>query len=274
MTAIAAIGNLSRDVVAGSAPRPGGAVFYAGRALAAMGADARVAAACAQEHRDELLPPLEAFGLPVTWYRSAKTTSYTFHYEGERRIMRQEAVADPWSPEQAVAAVGDARWIHVGALARSDFPVETLAALAAGGRRLLVDAQGLVRTDALGPLQADGEIGDALRHVAILKLDDEEAHTLAGTAEPAALQQLGVPEVILTLGSRGSFAITAETAEQVPPRVVVGPVDPTGAGDTFSAAYLSARARGVPPTEAANVATVAVAAFLSGGLRTRIEMKP
>jgi len=48
----------------------------------------------------------------VEWHESAETTAYSFHYEGERRIMRQEAVADPWSPEQAVAAIGDATWIH------------------------------------------------------------------------------------------------------------------------------------------------------------------
>lgn len=264
MSAIAAIGNLSRDVIAGAAPRPGGAVFYAARALAAVGADARIAAACARQHRDELLPPLEAFGLPVEWLESSQTTAYRFHYEGERRIMLQEAVADPWTPEQAVAAVGDAVWIHVGALARSDFPAETLAALAGSERRLLVDAQGLVRTAALGPLQTDGEIGEVLPYIAVLKLNDEEARTLAGTAEPATLQRLGVPEVLLTLGSHGSVVITAEAVARVQPRVVVGPVDPTGAGDTFSAAYLSARAGGLRPIEAADAATVAVAAFLSG----------
>ena len=34
MTAIAVIGHLTRDVVAGGEPRPGGGVFYAARALA------------------------------------------------------------------------------------------------------------------------------------------------------------------------------------------------------------------------------------------------
>jgi sugar/nucleoside kinase (ribokinase family) len=42
-------------------------------------------------------------------------------------------------------------------------------------------------------------------------------------------------------------------------------VDPTGAGDTFSAAYLTARAEGLEPVEAADRATVTVARFLSGG---------
>jgi sugar/nucleoside kinase (ribokinase family) len=265
VTAIASIGHVTRDVVAGGAPRPGGGVFYSARALARIGADAAIAASCAAGDRPYLLPPLEAFGLPVTWFESEVTTAYSFHYEGDRRIMSQDAVGEPWSTDRAIAAVGNAMWIHVGALVRSDFQPDVLAALAEGGRQLLVDAQGLVRTPALGPLQTDGEIGDALRHVAILKLNDEEAETLVGSAEPEALRPLGVPEVILTLGSQGSWVVTKDEIEHVPARVVVGPVDPTGAGDTFSAAYLTARAEGLEPVEAADRATVTVARFLSGG---------
>lgn len=263
MTAVACIGHLARDVVAGAPPRPGGAVFYSARALAQIEADARIAASCALEDREQLLPPLEAFGLPVTWYESAATTRYSFHYEGERRIMSQDAVGDPWTAKRAVDGVDDARWVHIGALVRSDFPTDTLSALAANGRKLLVDAQGLVRTPELGPLRTDERIGDALRHVTILKLNESEAVTLVGSADPEALQALGVPEVILTLGSHGSVVIAGSEIERVPARVVVGPVDPTGAGDTFSAAYLTARARGLEPGAAADRATVAVAAFLS-----------
>jgi sugar/nucleoside kinase (ribokinase family) len=259
---IAVIGHITRDVIAGGPPRPGGAVFYSGRAMARMGADAHIAASCATEDRDALVPPIEALGLPFSWRPSSVTTAYSFHYEGDRRIMSQEAVADPWLPEDALEAAAAATWVHVGALTRSDFPEDTLAALA-DGRRLLVDAQGLVRTPALGALHTDGQIGDALRYVNILKLNDEEAETIVGSAEPAALRSLGVPEVILTLGSKGAYVITQDLVEHVPAREVVGPVDPTGAGDTFSAAYLDARARGAEPVEAGDVATKTVAAFLS-----------
>ena len=184
MTNIAALGHLTLDVVADAAPRPGGGVFYAARALSRLGADARIAASCAARDRPALLPPLEAFGLPVTWHESTVTTAYSFHYEGDRRIMRQDAVGDPWTPAQAVSAAGDAEWVDVGALVRTDFSPETLAALAAGGRRLLVDAQGLVRTATIGRLDTDGDIGDALEHIEILKLNDEEAETLVGQRGP------------------------------------------------------------------------------------------
>ncbi len=264
MTAIAVIGHLTCDVVAGAPPRPGGGVFYSARALARLRADARVGAACSAEDKAALFPPLEAFGLPATWYESRATTAYSFHYEGDRRIMRQDAVGDPWTPARGVQAVADASWVDVGALVRTDFPPETLAALAGEGRRLLVDAQGLVRTAALGPLRTDAEIGGALRHLAILKLNDEEAKILVGSVDPERLRSLDVPEVILTLGSKGSFVITSSLIERVPAVEVEGPVDPTGAGDTFSATYLSRRARGAEPVEAARAATETVAAFLAG----------
>jgi sugar/nucleoside kinase (ribokinase family) len=263
VTKLAVVGNLALDVVDGRAPRPGGTVLYSARTLAQLGADARVGAACAARDRDLLLPPLQELGLPVAWNESAMTAAYAFSYEGDRRLMRQEAVGDPWIAAEAVAAIGNADWIHVGALVRSDFPDATLAALADGGRRLLVDAQGLVRTPDLGDLRTDAAIGNALHHIAILKLNDEEAETLVGRADPNAVRSLGVPEVVLTLGSRGSCVVTPMAAEAVPAADIAGSVDPTGAGDTYSAAYLAARSAGAEPAEAARSATEVVAEFLA-----------
>lgn len=263
MTALAAIGHLSRDVVAGGEPRPGGGVFYAARALAHADADARVAASCAASDRPALLQQLEAFGLAVAWHESHASAAYSFHYEGDRRIMRQDAVGDPWSAEQATRGAGDATWVHVAALVRTDFPPATLAALAGGGRSLLFDAHGLVRAAALGPLQTDRDIGSALDHISIVKLDDEEASVLVGSPDPERLRSLGVPEVVLTLGSHGSYVVTPDLVEHVPAPRLEGAVDPTGAGDTFSAAYLLSRSEGAEPVEAARAATVVVAGSLT-----------
>jgi sugar/nucleoside kinase (ribokinase family) len=262
MTELAVIGNLSRDVVAGAPPRPGGGVFWSTRALSRMGAQAVVSAACSAEDRPLLIPPHEAFGLPVTWHESAETTAYSFHYEGDRRIMWQDAVGDPWTPQQAVAAAGDAAWVNVCALTRTDFPHDTLAALS-GGRRLLVDLQGLVRTPAVGPLHTDEHVGDVLQYIDVLKLNDEEATTLVGGAEPERLHGLGVSEVLLTLGSRGAWVVTPDVVEHVPAGPVEGSVDPTGAGDSYSATYLVRRAEGASPVEAARAAAQAVSTLLA-----------
>ena len=263
MTAIAALGHITRDVVDGAEPRPGGGVFYAARALARLGADAHVEASCSAEHRSALVPPLEAFGLPTTWHESSTTTEYSFHYEGDRRIMSQDAIGDPWTPEQAVEAAADATWIDVCALTRTDFPPETLAALSAGARRLLVDLQGLVRTPTIGPLHRDDQIGDVLHHIDVLKLNDDEAKALVGNAEPETLHGLGVPEVILTLGSQGAWVVMPGFLEHVPAVPVDGDVDPTGAGDTYSVTYIVQRTAGAEPVEAARIAAATVSEFLS-----------
>jgi sugar/nucleoside kinase (ribokinase family) len=262
MTELAVVGNLSRDVVAGAAPRPGGGVYWSTRALARLGADAMVSAACSADDRPLLVPPLEAFGLPVTWHASSQTTAYSFHYDGDRRIMWQDAVGDPWTPEQAVGAAADAAWVNVCALTRTDFPPETLAALSEG-RQLLVDLQGLVRTPSVGPLRTDEHIGDVLGHIDVLKLNDEEAVTLVGSADPEKLLELGIREIILTLGSQGAWIVTADLVEHVPAVPVAGPVDPTGAGDSYSVTYLVRRAAGAEPVEAARAAAEAVSTFLA-----------
>jgi sugar/nucleoside kinase (ribokinase family) len=178
--------------------------------------------------------------------------------------MWQEAVGDPWPAERAVEAATDAPWVNVCALTRTDFPPETLAALAHDGRRLLVDLQGLVRTPTIGPLHTDEHIGDVLHHVEVLKLNDEEAKTLVGDAHPERMRSLGVPEVILTLGSQGAWIVTPDLVEHVPAVPVEGSVDPTGAGDAYSATYLVQRAAGAEPVEAARVAAATVSAFLAG----------
>ena len=259
---IAVLGHLTRDVVAGGEPRPGGGVFWSSRALARLNANADIHASCSSRDRPALVPPLEAFGLPVTWHESSTTTSYSFHYEGDRRIMSQDAVGDPWPAERAVGAAGDSTWVNVCALTRTDFPAQTLAALAAGGRQLLVDAQGLVRTPALGPLQRDELVGDVLGHIEVLKLNDDEAKVLVGSVEPEQLRALGVPEVVLTLGSRGAWVVTPELIEHIPAVPVDGEVDPTGAGDTYSVTYLVQRVAGAEPVEAARIAAETVADFL------------
>jgi sugar/nucleoside kinase (ribokinase family) len=268
MTAVGIIGNLARDIVAGSAPRVGGTVYYGARAAATLGAPARVVTRCAAADRATLLPPLELFGLPTVWQPSEATTGFSFHYDRDDRVMTVDAVGDPWTPADVTTwvaeALGDAVWIHVGALLRSDFGPATLSALEEGGRKLLVDGQGLVRVARPGPLRCDGEVERSVfRSLAALKLNDEEARILAGGTEPERMRALGVPEVIVTLGSRGSFVVTAETELHVAPMPMDHVRDPTGAGDMYSAAYLVARASGADPLAAVEHAAAFVAEFLA-----------
>ncbi|MDH5280636.1 MAG: carbohydrate kinase family protein, partial [Thermoleophilia bacterium] len=137
------------------------------------------------------------------------------------------------------------------------------AALATG-RRLLVDAQGLVRLASVGPLERDADVDPAaLRSLAVLKLNEDEARILAGGVEPDLLRALGIPEIVLTLGSAGALLVTTSGSERIEQVPVEGVVDPTGAGDAFSAAYVSARAQGATPVEAARAANALAAELVS-----------
>lgn len=260
---IGVIGSLSRDVISGG-PRVGGGPYYAARALRQLGAPAVILTKASDR---ELLPPLEALGLPVHFRDSTLTPTFSIAYDGDDRQMGVEELGDPWTPEEirgwVAEALGKIAWVHVAALLRSDFPVETLAELARG-RRILLDGQGLVRAPLVGPLQADDAFdAGILRHVTVLKLAEDEARIFLPDLGESSLRALGVPEVLVTFGSRGSLVYADGTLERVEARPVAG--DATGAGDGFSAAYLAGRAAGCSPVEAATRAARLVESLLSAG---------
>lgn len=263
---VGVIGSLSSDIVCGAPARPGGAVYYATRALTHAGASAHVVTRCGAGEAAWLFGALESFGLHVTSRPGVRTTEFRFHYEGDHRVMEVTAIGDSWTAEDvhswARTALGDAEWVHVGALLRSDFSPQTLQALAPG-RRLLLDGQGLVRRADIGPLKRDADIDRTVfASLEVLKLNEDEATILAGGLQPDRLRTLGVPEVLLTLGSAGAVVVTRAHAERISPVPLDGVVDPTGAGDSFSACYLNARAQGADPVEAARTASAVTAEIL------------
>jgi sugar/nucleoside kinase (ribokinase family) len=264
---LALIGHLSWDRVAGAAPRIGGAPWYGGRALRMLGQDAVLFAKCGEDDRARFQGRLATIGLPAALAAGGETTSFSFSYDAAgTRTMAVDIVGDPWRTDEPQGMLlRPVEWLHVAPLLRSDFDAATLERLGLG-RRLMLDAQGLVRVPATGPLQLDANYDpDLLRHVAILKVAEQEAHVLVGDADPDSLAELGVPEIVLTLGSAGSVVIVRGSAEHIHARPIDPDADPTGAGDAFSAAYLAARADGHAPGSAARRATALVAALLMSG---------
>ena len=240
MASLAVIGHLSRDVVAGGAPRIGGGPWHASRALAALGADAVVVAACGAADEGAFRTELEGLALPFELHAGRTTTAFSFIYdESGARTMAVGAIGEPFAPEV------DADWVHVAPLLRGDLVVPRAA-------HVLLDGQGLVRRPALGPLVLDADYDrDALRGVSILKLAEEEA---------AVVGPVDVPELVVTDGLRGATV----NGTHIPADPV--DADPTGAGDMFAAAYLAARAAGAEPVEAGRSATALVSNLLSNSL--------
>ena len=240
------VGSLSRDLVDGGPPRPGGAVYYAAQALRLLGAPASIVAKCAPVDRVDL-------GLGAEWLAAAATTTFSFSYDGDARTMSVLEVGDPWRPEEVEGKLPGVEWLHVGGLLRSDFPAETIAALAPG-RRLSLDGQALVRPGRPGPLRPDGDVDPGILEAAqLLTLSEEEAEVLGDVA---------VPELVVTLGSRGSILRVGGEEHRIEIEPVSG-VDPTGAGDAFAVGYVAARSGGEPPLAAAHLASELVTELLS-----------
>lgn len=251
---IALIGNLSRDLLPGRPPQVGGGPFHGARALQRLRVPARIIARCAEADRAQLLPPLARLGTPTRYVHGEATNTFSFSYEGDVRTMSIDALGDVWHPAD-LPELPPGRWVHVAPLARGEFLVETIAALARR-RRVSFDGQGLVRVPEIGPLRLDDDFDrEILRHVWVLKLAEEEAEVVG---DPAAL---GVREVLVTHGSRGSTVYYGGKSEYIAAQPLS--TDPTGAGDAFSTAYIVGRNAGFSPSGAARRATAVVASMLS-----------
>lgn len=257
MRSLAVLGNLAKDTIDGAGPRVGGAPYHAARALRLLGGSSRVIGRSAPADRLVLTAPLATLGVPWEWLPAERTAAYGISYDGEEREMQVLDPGSPWTVEE-VRSLGRAEWVQLGALTRDDFPPAVLELLARD-RRLALDGQALVRSAAVGPLQVSGDADpDVLRHVTVLKLNEAEAEVLGGEERVAAL---GVPEVLLTLGSTGAIVLAGGTRERVPVRRIET-ADPTGAGDAYLAAYVWARASGHRPVSAARHAAVTAARVL------------
>jgi sugar/nucleoside kinase (ribokinase family) len=265
---VAVVGNLARDVVDHGTPSPGGCPFFAAAAFQRLEEDGQILTRYAEPDRDLFEPALAALAAPVTLLPARTTSGFSLDYLGEDRMMGVTAIGETWQPADADALAPSVQWVHVAPLLRSDFPPETLAALARG-RRLTLDGQGLVRQPQVGPLTTDAEFDPAvLASVTTLKLSEEEARIVArGPFDRSTAASLGVPEVLLTLGSHGAVLFANGEDVFVPAAWPVLGVQTTGAGDTFMVAYATARADGLAALEAAARASRLVAETLENRRR-------
>jgi sugar/nucleoside kinase (ribokinase family) len=76
------------------------------------------------------------------------------------------------------------------------------------------------------------------------------------------LGEVDVPDVVVTLGSRGSILHAGGRTHRIEIEAVPT-ADPTGAGDAFAVGYLAARSEGAEPLAAARRASDLVAELLA-----------
>lgn len=261
---VTVLGNLAIDRIDGRPPSPGGCPSFAALPLAAIGGGRIVTRAAAADAAffDDVLT---GSGVPVELLPAPSTSAFGLHYDGDDRTMTVDAIGPQWSPADLDVAALRTEWVHVSSLLRTDFPSATLAALRSRGHRVAYDGQGLVRAAVVGALQIDAQFDHTVfTALDVLKLADDEAAVLTGGApfDEAHAAALGVPEIVVTYGSRGCDLFTGGARDHVPPAFAVRGVHATGAGDTFTVAYVAARARGDAPRVAAEAASQLVSELL------------
>lgn len=250
MTEICCIGHITRDKVVtpvSEVQMPGGTAYYFSTAISKL--DVSFLLITALSSREEhFVSELRKKGITVKAFPSTHTVYFENIYgnDPDERTQRVLQKADPFSREQLLAV--DARIYHLGPLLADDITPDLVTFLSEKGM-VSLDVQGYLREVRGRQVYARRwqEMKETLCHVSILKANDAELKVLTGCDDiyegSQMLAEIGVKEVITTLGSKGSLIYSEGNFCRIPafkPQVVT---DATGCGDTYMAGYLYKRVK-------------------------------
>lgn len=263
MTDICCIGHITRDKIItpeSTVYMAGGTSFYMSYGMSRL--PKTVSYKLVTKVGKGQFPEVEKLrqaGIDVRCYDSRHTVYFENKYgaNSDNRTQRVLAKADPFTLEEMKPL--EAKVFHLGSLLADDFSPEVVEYLSTKGQ-VSIDVQGYLR-EVSGEQVRAVDWKDKERILActdILKLNEHEMEVITHSRNPrtVALQlaDMGVKEVIITLGSYGSLIYSEGRFYEVPaykPQVLV---DATGCGDTYSTGYLWMRLQGASCEEAGRFA--------------------
>lgn len=263
MTDICCIGHITRDKIItpeSTVYMAGGTSFYMSYGISRL--PKTVSYELVTKVGKGQLPEVEKMrqaGIDVRCYDSRHTVYFENKYgaNSDNRTQRVLAKADPFTLEEMKPL--EAKVFHLGSLLADDFSPEVVEYLSTKGR-VSIDVQGYLR-EVVGEEVRAVEWKDKERILActdILKLNEHEMEVITHSKNPrtVALQlaDMGVKEVVITLGSYGSLIYCDGQFYEVPAYKPQMLVDATGCGDTYSTGYLWMRLQGASCEEAGRFA--------------------
>ncbi|MEU5846930.1 ribokinase [Saccharopolyspora shandongensis] len=290
-TTVAVFGSCNMDLVAyvGTAPKrgetvlgrefhtvPGGKGANQAIAAAKAGAAVRMIGAVGEdEFGAQIRDTLRKSTVDVTGVRTVPGRSGTAHIVVDDEGGNSIVVVPGANGTVDGLADGDEELIagSRSLLLQLEIPLPGVAAAAAAGRRNGVRV-------VLTPAPAVPLPAEVLSNVDLLVPNEHEAAILAGDDDPhralAALLEL-VPEVLITLGARGSLYGNRDGARVEAPSFPVDAVDTTAAGDTFVGVLSAALGEGAEMPEALRLASAGAAVSVqrngaSSSMPTRQEI--
>ncbi|WP_033333793.1 MULTISPECIES: carbohydrate kinase family protein [Streptomyces] len=247
------IGECVADIVRSEgAPdevHPGGSPANVAYGLARLGRPATLLTELGPDDNGRLIRAhLESAGVLVRAAEVARTPSAVVRLDGEGRARYTFDIGWTLPPTELAEAPAA---IHLGSIGAVTEPgaAAVLALVERWRGRVPVSYDPNVRPALMG------ERAEALRRVErcvalsdLVKASDEDLAWLYPGERPEAVAErwlsLGPSVVAVTLGAEGAFARTAEGGRAQAPAVPVPVADTVGAGDSFMAAFLYARATG------------------------------
>lgn len=250
MIDICCIGHITLDKVvnpSGQVHMPGGTSFYFSHAMANLDVRYSLVTGIAESEM-HIVSELRAAGISVSALSSRHTVYFENIYDTNQDNRKQRVLqkADPFDMNSFLDV--DAGMYHLGPLLGDDIPLSLIKYLSAKGI-VSLDVQGFLRLVQDETVLATdwSEKNEALPYVDILKANDAELAVLTSCDDiwegAMIIAALGVNEVIVTLGSKGSLIYTGGVFYEIPAYEPNQVVDATGCGDTYMAGYLYKRAK-------------------------------
>jgi sugar/nucleoside kinase (ribokinase family) len=254
---ICTIGHITLDKVVTAHSvnyMPGGTSFYFSKALRQFDIHYMLVTALA-ESENHIINSLRDENIEVFSQNSPYTVYFENIYSANQDHREQNVLhkAAPFTVAQMPAI--DAKIFHLGPLLSDDISVDLIKSLALKGL-VSLDIQGFLRyvKDKKVYYTDWADKKEALPYISILKANEYEMEVVTGTSDirkgAKYLADMGVREVIITLGSKGSLVYTDHRFYQIPAFRPTSVVDATGCGDTYMAGYLSKKVKGAGVQEA------------------------
>lgn len=247
----------------------GGVPVYAGLTYVREGLPTIVVANAAGPDI-ERFAGLAAAGLKSCWGSSASTTRFENRSVADTRTQRVTGLARPIAWDMLHTVAEEASWVHLGPLHPGDFDPGVFERLDRMGARVVLDLQGLTREIRDGQVlfAPSPLLPQALQAAAIVKGSAVETEVVARAFDASVddlMKRFAIAEWVTTAGACGGCVHVHGRQPESYPAHSAEPLDPTGAGDVFLAAYAAARLwRHTPVYAAADHAAAAAARQVSG----------
>lgn len=224
----------------------GGVTTYAGITYRRHGIPAFIISNIAEQDL-EVIRKLHAEDILVFSAKSDVSTYFVNYTRGDIRYQELLQQAGPIRIEQIQTIIDRADGLHLGPLHPLDIEAGVLRSLHDSNLKIFLDVQGYTRQvknkKVYRSVSVQMAAGLALAQIA--KANEAEYHAILAFYQMTLAELMHcfkIEEFVVTLGDKGGF-VQKQSGEtfHYDAALIKKPVDPTGAGDVFLAAYIASR---------------------------------